>query len=108
MLAKPSILRRRQQQGSHQTHPLFGSFFSTRVSIVAKSKRSSACYLFASGNRQQAQKHTSQNATEERSNHRNWRIAPIRAAFPGNGKNGVRGARPEVACRVDRVSGRSP
>src|SRR5260370_17452173 len=33
-------------------------------------------------------------------------MAPIRTAFPCNRKNRVRDARPEVSCRVDRVSGR--
>src|SRR5229473_392559 len=54
---------------------------------------------------QHAEKHSRKHATDERTNHGNRGIAPIRAAFPCNRKNGMRDARSEISRRIDRVSG---
>src|SRR6266481_1196584 len=61
-----------------------------------------------SENGEHSEKYTSQRATDERSDHGNRRIGPIGATFPCNWKNRVRDARPEVSCRVDRISRWAP
>src|SRR6266705_5582209 len=57
-----------------------------------------------SGNRQHPKKETRQHAPDERTDHRDRRITPVGAAFPGNRKNRMRDPRSEVACGVDGVS----
>src|SRR5260370_13092467 len=110
MIAKPSILRGSQQQGSHKTHSLFRTFFCglvTRLGIAASSQRKSDDIPLLSGNCKHVEKHTGEHTADEWTNNGNRRIPPVRAAFPGNRENRVRDARSEVSCGLDAVTGRS-
>src|SRR5262245_51460763 len=52
-------------------------------------------------------RHTCEGPPDERTNHRNESVTPVGCALPGNRKNGVRDARPEIAGGIDGVPGRS-
>ena len=51
--------------------------------------------------------HGTKDAADDRSDHRNPAVAPVRCPLAGDRQHGVRDAGPEVAGRIDRVARRS-
>ena len=47
-----------------------------------------------------ADRQTGQRAAYQRAKHRNWRIRPVRAALPGDGKNRMRDPGAQITRRI--------